>query len=246
MNKTNMYIFKILIVSVIFSPSFYLFSSYKPAGKRPLNYTGPVGPRPNFQKPASPATSKKTDIKPNKPILAPIPEETSEELEGENGNITPEQTDTEKGDLISASKNIQTKPTTSGWLFNAYMAGMPLILVSLDKAVGTGIAASTKNLIKLFLTRKAFSDSKPETLQQLSLIQNAIETTDDIEKRQKLENLFFKGIHNLEAQEKQTSLSNILSQTAYIAMLNTVVPLFATLFGFGAKIALQTFMPENQ
>ena len=244
MKKKNIYSFMILLcLFSLFSPSFYLFSADNkrfPAGKRPLAYEKQAG-----KITANP--SKKPAQKLYEPTLTPIPEEPEVEQKKENENNNEKLLDGKNIDLTSSTKNIQTKPTTTGWLFNAYMVGMPFILVSLDKAVGTGIAASTKNVIKEFMARKAFGDLKANTLQSIDIaLANEGMTASPEEKLDTMKYILKKQKIDYDQMEKSTSLSSILSQTAYIGMINTIVPLFATIFGLGVKIALQTLMPSEK
>src|SRR4029079_3526387 len=79
---------------------------------------------------------------------------------------------------------------------------------------------------------------------------------DEIDKRFRWsdqEKIDFKFKENLQAKKidpddlkKQTSVSNIVSQGVYAGLLSTAIPMFGSLVGLLATMALQTLMPSQQ
>lgn len=177
MSKKNTYILKTLILlCTTVASSFYVLST--PPGKRREGETSnrarpslasysasasakatagtqvpaPVQPAPVLQ-PVEPQTQliKKT------PILAPAPEEEQIETSQEKS---------EEPVVATMSQARKVQVPTQGWLASAYATIVPIILVTLDNAVGGGIAASTKSAIKLFGARHEFMNVKNEAQEQ--------------------------------------------------------------------------------
>lgn len=157
MNKKNTYIYISLILLCIAAiSSFDLFSSYLPAEKRGPGY---LGPRRTRQKP------KKRVIQAQQPAQAqqqiPTPVATPITIDQTNQNIqqpTAEPTITSDAMQAKAAK----QPSSPGWLTTTYI----VLLSTLNKAFGGGIAASNKNLVKSFIARQAFLNLKNDAQSQ--------------------------------------------------------------------------------
>lgn len=268
--QKKIYILKTFILCLGIIASFFpLFSSYRPAGKRPLGYTGPMPIR----------------SIPQGPIINPIQEQqTIDVSREETPKKEPEELESkleQASDMKEAQKDLP-RPNT-GFFASMYATIVPIILITLDKAIGTGTAASTKNLIKEFTIRRTFINLKNSIIEEATEIvnkgdfdknieshfQNSIEKNniskenrafyqlrqeamsmkalplkDKIELQTKI--LFDQNkIDDPEKLEKQTSFPSIFAQAAYVGILNVAVNTIGTLFGYATKIGLNALMPDQ-
>lgn len=149
--------------------------------------------------------------------------------------------------IAASTKETQIATPTPGLLTRIYIAAAPIILVTLNKALGTGIGAATKSFIKQVMERQAFMTLKsdillgidqtfhPEDLQTMSE-QDKLNLTKETLREFKID---------FDQKEKQTSFPSIISQAIYIGTLNTLVPMVGSLMGFGATMLLQQLMPTE-
>jgi len=170
MSKKNTYILKTLILlCTTVASSFYVLST-PPGNRRPgeasnraRQVPAPVQPAPV---PVQPAPIPTPVLQPVEPQTQPIkktpivsPAEQEEQIEAMQEK--PENTQT-----IAVSQPRKIQAPQPGWLTMAYATVVPIILVTLDNAVGSGIAASTKSAIKLFGARHEFMNLKNEAQEQ--------------------------------------------------------------------------------
>ncbi|HLC06988.1 MAG TPA: hypothetical protein VJJ26_02250 [Candidatus Babeliales bacterium] len=179
---------------------------------------------------------------PNKPTATTqaSSDSTDEELDEEQ-----RQPDTT---IIASTKEIQVATPIPGILTRMYSTVAPIILVTLNQALGTGIGATTKSLIKQFMARQAFTTLKNDTLLKIDqkLAPEYLQTMSQQNKLDLAKALLAQQKIDFDRMEKQTSFSSILGQAVYIGMLNTVIPIIGTFVGYGATLALQTMMPGGK
>ena len=194
--------------------------------------------------------------------VTPSPTIDQKESTDESGEITKKPEPKKK--IISTTK--QPTTPTHGLLTRMYLAVTPIILVTLNQALGTGIAAATKSLIKQFMTRQTFTLlkkdilEKAKTLVEEGTIDKTLQSTyagegisvdvSEIPYEIKFDlakNTLFRAnkINDPDLMEKQISLPSMLGQATYIGMLNTVIPMIGTLIGLGATMTFQTLMPAD-
>lgn len=170
MSKKNTYILKtVVLLCTTVASSFYVLST-PPSKRRPgeasnraRQVPAPVQPAPVPVQPAPIPTPVLQPVEPQTqpikktPIVSPVEQEEQIEATQEKPK-SPEQAS------ISQTRKVQAP--APGWLASAYATIVPIILVTLDNAVGSGIAASTKSAIKLFGARHEFMNLKNEAQEQ--------------------------------------------------------------------------------
>jgi hypothetical protein len=260
MNKKNTYIRIILtLLCIPAASSFYLFSSYQPAGKRDRNYAGPMRIR---QKPRK-LIAQPQPIQDKKDVS--IPAKIDQPIQ----NIQqPAVEPTVAADTMQA----KSAPSSPGWLMTAYI----VFLSTLNKAFGTGIDLGYKPLSQSWKDRQDVLNAKNQASEAATksvesgefdenIIQKAIVQTHnmpqgspeinkilgmaksaiDLPKEQKIAITTEKILKKLEPLEKKTSFGSIVSQTAYLGLFNTAARLAGGLIGFGATMLLQNLMPTQ-
>jgi hypothetical protein len=182
-------------------------------------------------------------------------------VEQEKEKLIPEKEEKSKNEIISNSKNMVTPLSQPSFLTGIYLAIAPIILVTLNKALGTGIAASTKSLIKQFIQRGTIMSQKENIIvvnaQSLIKKGNIDATLKQIAKENPSFNIsavsyeqkfdLAKNIAktDFETQAEAISLQNILGQAILIGTINTIIPMIGSLIGIGATMTLQSLMPAS-
>jgi len=179
MNKKNTYIYiSLILLGIAATPSFYLFSSYRSAEKRGPGY---LGSRRIRQQPKKRVTQAQQPIHTKQQIPTPVAAPIT--IDQTNQNI--EQPTVEP---TAASDAMQAKAATSspGWLTTTYI----VLLSTLNKAFGGGIAASNKNLVKSFAARQAFLNLKNDAQNQAQQMVDSGTFDKDIKRQiKKIQNL---------------------------------------------------------
>jgi hypothetical protein len=253
MSKNKIYILKTLILLCItVGSSFYVIST--PPGKRrpgeASNRTRQVfvAPAPATQSPDQVPVAQSATSSEDKNI-AKIPAAAEKELEKneEESYESPEEPKA-KTAIVSQARHVQAPE--QGWLASAYTTVAPIILVTFDKAIGGGLAAATKNAIKLFDQRNQFKNLQNEAKQQAEkLVESGEYDAIALPKQEKI-NLLAKKFftqHKIDPDEmeKATSLSSIFSQLISRTILNTMIPMVSTFIGYGITLSLQALMPAG-
>lgn len=220
------------------------YQGRRPAGKRPAGYTGP---------------KRQTPVRTQKTLPQPAPEQEKiepivieKELPETEEDLTKQaETDTT---ATASTKETQITAPTPGFLTKMYAVATPLILVTLNAAVGIAIEAGTKSLLKGFGKRPELLEKKEkveENVEQLEL-QLLTKYPDIIEQKkfdlipEKERTALAENYELLEALTKTTSISHIFGKAAYTLMLYTIINSIAKFTGYGATMTLQSMMPEQK
>jgi hypothetical protein len=185
MSKKNIYILKTLILLCLTAaPSFYILST-PPGQRRPGEASNrarqvPVVPAPaqSAQVPmpiaepivqTQPSFAKAMTDKQIKEAPAPAEKKDLQKAEEQEESLETLEESKAKIATVAAARNVQAA-AAPGWLANASAMAAQIILLSLDKAIGGGIAAGTKTAIKQFMTRNAFINLKNEVQKEATEI----------------------------------------------------------------------------
>jgi hypothetical protein len=242
----------ILLIAIV-APSFYLFSSYhnpkmpannkfrRQKARRSRVPTRSVGLEPTMQ----PADEE---------IIPEEPASITQEQEPENQESQDKESAT---NAVAVAQDVAVNQPSPGILMSIYATVMPVILVTMNKALGGGIEASTKSVIERYLNRRQFFSLKDTIMAKMDAMmkpgfkgisdkqKNILKGLSDKERLEVGKQNFLsskeqKAFDNL---EQQSSTASIFSQALYMGMINTVVPFIATFIGLGATMGLQTLMP---
>lgn len=237
--KKNIYIAKLFILALsIASFSENLDASQRrAAGKRPLNYTGPMNARQTQTPYSSAPLMEKEQI--NRATQT-NPEEEPEEIQN---NAQPQ----EEIQRVSDIKEAQIDRQSLGFFASMYATIAPLILVTLDSAIGKGTAKSTKSLIDDFMDRRTFINTKNEVFQDIEDVYKKQNLPLTQEKKLQLTKTVFKDNKmDFDKLEKENSIASIFATAASTFVVNTAVNVLATFFGYGTKIGLNALMPDQK
>jgi hypothetical protein len=153
-----------------------------------------------------------------KKTVAPI-KAIDEEADEQN---MPEQTETD-ATTVEDTKEARIAAPTPGLLATLYLAAVPVILFTLNTAIGTGIGTFSGTFIKGAIKRNSLLEATAREYPTLhpSLIAKAV------------------------AEEPGGSYSSILSNATYAAMITAAISPLAKLAEMGGTMILQNFMPSQ-
>jgi len=124
---------------------------------------------------------------------------------------------------VEDTKEARIAAPTPGLLATLYLAAAPVILFTLNSAIGTGIGTFSGSLIKGAIKRNSLLEATAREYPTLhpSLIAEAV------------------------AKEPGGSYSSILSTATYAAMITAAISPLAKLAEMGGTMFLQNFMPSK-
>lgn len=235
--KKKTSLLKLFIFTLGIAPSFSLFPSYRPAGKRPLkDYKGPMPAAPIVKSIQKQPIETMAPAEAQKKELEDIEKEESEEAEP-------------KSEQVSDTKEAQKNLARPGFLASMYAAFAPLVLVTLDGATSKGIAESTKSIIDDSIARGKYQSFRSDLLSKVNKnIKPEFKNISDEEKLKEGKKSFLteKEAKLFNRLEKQTTVPAIAAQAAHIFILNTFANFMATLFGYTIKVGLSHLMPDQK
>lgn len=272
MNKKNAYIrIMLLLLCIITTPSFYLFSSYKAPGTRGRGYTGPKRIR---QKP-------RTSIAPAEPTQIPTIAPTPIAAPTNTAQIAHQQTEepqTQQPTVASQSMaaKAQAAASSPGWLMTAYM----VFLSTLNKSLGLGIEQTYKPLLQKFTLSQALKNIQNEAREKVEsgefdqdakaqinrlreqeispenpqydatmkkrdqLLKNLSQMI-SLPNKEKIALLVEEQEPRAAQIEKQTSFGAMAKDAAYLGLFSTATRVIGGLIGFGATMLLQSLVPTQ-
>jgi len=262
MEKRNVSALKTLILlGMIIAPSFYLLSSYSPryipAGKRPVGY--------RKGRPQRRARSSKL-IKSVPQESVPVEEEVVPVEVPQTSHVDKNLSDEDEREKSSESTVMQAgekdvkvaspvvPAAKRGMLTALYATIAPVILVTLNTALGIGIAVSTKSFIKQWMARKNYLSLRNKFLDEANEMfkPEFLEESSDDDKVEAAMAIALQN-HRLSPKEvmvfnqlkEQSSVSSIFGQVISAGALNTFAQMTGSLIGLVATMALQTLMPAK-
>ncbi len=261
MEKNNKSVVKTIVLLIaIVAPSFYLFSSYH-SPKMPANnpFRRQKARRQRTPVIKSVAVEPVMQAEDEKVIYEEPVSRSLPVVRASEDNKMPEQLQPEGPTNTSVLQDVQVVPPSPGILMSMYGTIAPIILVTMNKALGGGIEASTKTVIERYIGRRQFMSLKDNIMTKMNAMlkpefvgisneqKNKLKSLSDEEKLEigKQNFLSSKELKTFNTLEQQSVTSSIFSQAFYMGMLNTIVPFISTFIGFGATMGLQTLMPAS-
>jgi hypothetical protein len=265
----------LILLGMIIAPSFYLFSSYSPrhipAGKRPLGYVNPRARRVARRRQVLVKPVQEEVVLAEPAQVTQVREEIPPEDEREE-SVEPTISQSGEKDVQVASPSAATPGMLTA--LYATIAPIILITLNkaLEGGIGAFTKLTIKRfMVRNALKeaqQEAYADAEKNVISKdfdrtLMMTAESLDplgkkydlVMDEIERRFKWsdqEKIDFQFKENLQAKKidpdtlkKQTSVSHIVSQGVYAGFLSTAIPMFGSLVGLLATVALQTLMPSK-
>lgn len=246
-NKSSIIVTTIIQIGLFFGILDGSVHNRNPQQKKPCLNTARTQKSNTPQPPA--AKKNRTIPTVKKPEAAQeTPTKTKEEKEIE---INREDTDRHNQKILADQQKVPEKNSLTqtkaspGWLMGAYYVAIPIILKTLNSSLGSGIAAGTKVMIKLWLNKPELIARKKKLTDQTNIIFDTFKTQKISDLPADVQKIAISNLLAIDTIDETTSFRSIAANSLYTAAINSIVGGFGTLIAIGASMMLQSLMPQQ-